>query len=426
MNSLTRVFLVFLRLAIGWHFLVEGIDKIHSVNLGPTQTNRPWTSEPYLREASGPLGDFFRHQAGDPEEAALARLTPVPPIQGDADLGLRYTSFPPELGKDWDEYYDRFIRFYTDPDPLTMDSLPPEQRAQPNAPEILDEINQDRQKRIAASDPERLKAEADARLKQQKEVTVRWLTEGRKKVKKTYPSGIVEVEQTTPQRVAEYREQWDKVRAMQNEKLPAFGQDVLKDQLRSAKAELARLRNDLLKDLAVQTEEMKKGLRDVLPSTLKELGPVPDRLVLRPGGVIGKVTPDAVFYCWDWAGHARRIDWIDLVTRYGLAAVGTCLLLGLFTRTACLGGAVFLLLFYLTMPPFPGVPENLRAEGHYLFVNKNLIEMLALLTLATTRSGRWAGLDGIVYSLNPWRWRKSRRARQVRIERGAAPYSPRS
>jgi len=32
-----------------------------------------------------------------------------------------------------------------------------------------------------------------------------------------------------------------------------------------------------------------------------------------------------------------------------------------------------------------------RCEGSYLFVNKNVIEMVALLALMTTRSGKWAG-----------------------------------
>jgi hypothetical protein len=48
------------------------------------------------------------------------------------------------------------------------------------------------------------------------------------------------------------------------------------------------------------------------------------------------------------------------------------------------------------MPPLPGLPENPRAEGHYLFINKNTIEMLALLVLATTRSGSWLGLDALI------------------------------
>ena len=47
------------------------------------------------------------------------------------------------------------------------------------------------------------------------------------------------------------------------------------------------------------------------------------------------------------------------------------------------------------MPWWPTPPQ----EGNYLFVNKNLIEMLALLVLATTRSGRWFGLDALIYGL---------------------------
>ena len=100
-----------------------------------------------------------------------------------------------------------------------------------------------------------------------------------------------------------------------------------------------------------------------------------------------------------------QLDWSDRIVKYGIAAVGLLLLLGLFTRSACVAGAGFLLMFYLAMPPLPGYPDGPRTEGHYLFINKNIIEMLALLVLATTYSGRWLGLDGMVQFLNPWRWR---------------------
>ncbi|MEP0844190.1 MAG: DoxX family protein [Phycisphaerae bacterium] len=90
----------------------------------------------------------------------------------------------------------------------------------------------------------------------------------------------------------------------------------------------------------------------------------------------------------------------DMAMMVGLTVIGACLILGLFTRLASLGGAVMLLMFYLAMPPFPGahVPES-AAEGHYLFVNKNLIEMLALLMIATSRVGRWFGLDALIHAL---------------------------
>ena len=101
------------------------------------------------------------------------------------------------------------------------------------------------------------------------------------------------------------------------------------------------------------------------------------------------------------------LEWIDWTTRWGVFLVGVCLLLGLFSRTACVVGAGFLSMFYLSMPPLPGLPDNPRVEGTYLYINKNFIEMLALLTLATTASGRWVGIDGLLYCLNPFRWGRS-------------------
>ena len=67
MSTWTKAFLILLRLAIGWHFFIEGVEKIQSVNTGPTETNRPWSSAGYLQEASGPLGNYFRRQIGDPD-----------------------------------------------------------------------------------------------------------------------------------------------------------------------------------------------------------------------------------------------------------------------------------------------------------------------------------------------------------------------
>jgi thiosulfate dehydrogenase [quinone] large subunit len=75
---------------------------------------------------------------------------------------------------------------------------------------------------------------------------------------------------------------------------------------------------------------------------------------------------------------------------------------------ACLGGVLFLLTTYVIQPPLPGVPEPAKSEGTYLFVNKNTVELLALLVLAVTPSGRWVGLDRLLYNLNPFRRRQPR------------------
>lgn len=84
------------------------------------------------------------------------------------------------------------------------------------------------------------------------------------------------------------------------------------------------------------------------------------------------------------------IDWANMI---GLTVIGLCLIFGFFTRFAALCGAVLLATYYLAMPPWPGLPPNPIAEGHYLIVDKNLIEIIALLMIASSRVGRWMGLD---------------------------------
>ena len=76
----------------------------------------------------------------------------------------------------------------------------------------------------------------------------------------------------------------------------------------------------------------------------------------------------------------------------GLLLVGLSLMLGLLTQLGCLGAIGFLALFYLSQPPFTGMPQP-GAEGAYLVVNKNLIELIAVMTVMAFRTGAIAGLD---------------------------------
>src|SRR4051794_22028260 len=77
-------FLLALRLAIGWHFLFEGMYKVQSVYTGPTETSRPFTSEPYFKVAPGPIGAYMRKQFGDPEEVIATRVKAPKQISLDA------------------------------------------------------------------------------------------------------------------------------------------------------------------------------------------------------------------------------------------------------------------------------------------------------------------------------------------------------
>ena len=78
-----------------------------------------------------------------------------------------------------------------------------------------------------------------------------------------------------------------------------------------------------------------------------------------------------------------------------LTILGLALMLGFCSRLSALGAAGLLLLFYLPMPPWPGVPEAPGPE-HSLYINKNLIEFFACLALASLPTGRWVGIDAFL------------------------------
>src|SRR5205085_1129872 len=92
-----------------------------------------------------------------------------------------------------------------------------------------------------------------------------------------------------------------------------------------------------------------------------------------------------------------------------------CLILGLFTPLAALGAVAYLALFYLSQPPWPHIPPPKQIEGHYLFVNKNLIELIACLFLAVTPSGHWVGLDALLFGAR--RRRREQRAEERQLTR---------
>src|SRR5450755_1847387 len=111
---LTMLLLVALRLAIGWHFLFEGIHKLDSFVKGETPTSKPFSSASYFREAPGPLAWEMRQQLGDPDDDALSRLTLAPSASNeDTEHGKPpYERMPPGLKKDWDDYYKKFVKSY--------------------------------------------------------------------------------------------------------------------------------------------------------------------------------------------------------------------------------------------------------------------------------------------------------------------------
>lgn len=104
--------------------------------------------------------------------------------------------------------------------------------------------------------------------------------------------------------------------------------------------------------------------------------------------------PDWKLWKWD------RMEQINFAVTYGLTAIGLCLILGFFTRLVALGGAAFMCFVVMTQPAWPTIyPPDPAIVGHALLVNKDFIEMIALLLVSTTAVGRWGGLD---FFLHRW------------------------
>jgi uncharacterized membrane protein YphA (DoxX/SURF4 family) len=132
-----------------------------------------------------------------------------------------------------------------------------------------------------------------------------------------------------------------------------------------------------------------------------------DRIGLGPGSP-GHASAGYVPVRW------TSLDTVNYVTMFGLIAMGLCLILGFLTPFAALSAAAFLTMIYFSMPPWPGLPANPKAEGHYLFVSKNLIELIACLLIAVTPSGHWVGLDALFFGA-------ARRRRLARAEERHQP-----
>lgn len=81
-------------------------------------------------------------------------------------------------------------------------------------------------------------------------------------------------------------------------------------------------------------------------------------------------------------------------------AIGACLIVGLFTRLSAWGGAAFLLLIVLAQPAWPSIyPPAHPSAGQALIVNKEFVEMTALVALGCLPVGRWGGLDFFIHHL---------------------------
>lgn len=93
------------------------------------------------------------------------------------------------------------------------------------------------------------------------------------------------------------------------------------------------------------------------------------------------------------AASNTMLRYIDILNEWGLVIIGLSLMTGLLSRWGCIAGMALLFMYYISNPPFIGITDTSVSEGNYLIVNKNLIELFALLVLLLFPTSHIFGLD---------------------------------
>ena len=109
------------------------------------------------------------------------------------------------------------------------------------------------------------------------------------------------------------------------------------------------------------------------------------------GGIV-----EGVFH--SMAGNATVLNVMDFINVWGLILIGAGLIVGLFTRVASLAGIILLAFYYLSHPAIIGVSYAMPTEGSYLWVNKNLIELLALWVLILFPTSKIIGMGRFLFN----------------------------
>ena len=387
------VLIVVLRISIGWQLLYEGLWKIDTLS-----TPKPWSSAGYLKNSQGPLRGVFRSMTGDPDDVSW----------------LDYDT----VNQRWTDWYGRFHAHYMLSDGQirsvnrlfdgahtmvgkrkayaeNLAALPPGFTTLKESTRVSDKVAwyDAKAKRLYVDGERFLKPDEKARL----EVAVKGRLEDDDKsddaAVKAYLRAVARVFDRqkkgmgfrdrlagalkgNPELVG--NEDWQRLGKLDQYKQTLSRYETLRseadedfewDHLQRTAKEVSTLRAELVGPIKALDNDLKLAAQKLLTPEQQAMGPP-------SGGFDSQHT-------------------IDMMTIGGLTVLGLLLILGLGTRFVALGAAFMLFNFYMAMPPWPGVPEAPGPE-HSLIVNKNLIEVIALVGIALMPTGSWFGLDGIL------------------------------
>ena len=370
------ILLVVLRVAIGWQLLYEGMWKINTLH-----TQSPWSSDGYLKSAQGPFRGLFRSMTGDPDDKSWLNADTV---------AARWDNFNQRFSSHYNlsdgqksqlsrlingaASHDAVLDLTKLPDGVDFSGARLDNTIKFDA--AAKRLKIDGQRRMTASEKAKLEeqvadkqgADYDQYRKALDEAFARAGRLSYKERMRAHLLGDPDNAGLVDGRISQI-ELYNEMVKRYEDRLSAAKISFEQEHLNRIWSDARAKARDLTGPIMAMDKELKEDALKMLEVSQLARGP------LQP-----PLSPIRV---------------VDLLTIAGLACLGILLIVGLFSRFAAFSAAMMVFGFYLAMPPLPGVPDAPGPE-HSFIVNKNLVEVFALLALASVPTGYWFGLDKLV------------------------------
>ena len=386
------VMIVLLRIGIGWHFLYEGIHKFDPAS--------DFSAEGFLGLAKGPTAELYYWTL--PDIDGVQRLQRG--VVEDENGRERKTFIAYETA--WKEYFKRYLATYfssvSEEDAAAIADMNMAKLGEwLKQKELLSEEDAENVVRMnVAQRSEWIRARdgSDEVLNEAKAIV------GAKTIFERYIGSLradadeedeIDAFKASRERFLQYRS------TIRNN--ASFEQERRWRMMMSYRAEAAywTARFDRLSD-ALQSD-LGRLIDPQLAGRGGQIVTAPERELFPPNPFIQMEVPEIpvirIPYLNADVSIQSRMDVMNWGVTFALTAIGLCLVLGFCTRLACLAGAAFLVNVVLTTYPVPGVyPAIPSVIGNFMFVSKDMIELIALLVLALVPAGRWGGLDYFLWN----------------------------
>jgi len=343
------VAIVLLRLATGWHFYREGTKKL-SYNPETRQVSLNFSAEGFLRNSAGPLRDVIRSRI--PNFHNWETLLAEP---------WQFRAPTPEEEKEqaeWEREYAARRKEAEDDDEAPPFEFSPRLAYSKWATRVAQDWQEmvDGVKAIDGMSGEQQAAADEALVLRRQQLA-------------DYLAGEARA-------IEEYKHELWRMAEMEAAG-GAQGVPFEKERIAEKKAETTAATAPWLAQVRGIERSLQKDLRGILNAEQLEDATVND--------AYDSLLADK---------QGRSLHRMNVAITGLIIGVGVCLMLGLFTRLAAVGGLVFLGSVIAAQPPWIVSPAG--PIDPFLY---QLVEIAGLLVLFASRAGQWAGLDYFIRAL---------------------------